>query len=118
MDPRHLQKYRWRLLHPWPLIGGWLQRRAARALAVDGSPAALQVLADVLILTKDPNTWELARQTLAPLDSQAAVDALAFAWARSRHPDLCEMVSRRGLLPSRPPEVRLLVALKLKRRDT
>jgi hypothetical protein len=115
MHAKYLNRYRWRLLHRLPLIGGWLQGRAARALAADGSPAALQVLADVFVVSKDPRVRELARQTLARLDSQAAVDAIAFAWTVSRNADLGEMLRARGLLPSRPPEVRLLVALKLGR---
>ena len=36
MDAKHLDKYRGRLFHRVPLVGGWLQRRAARALAADG----------------------------------------------------------------------------------
>ena len=48
MDARQLDRYRWRLFHRLPLIGGWLQRRAARALAADRSVPALQVLAEAL----------------------------------------------------------------------
>src|SRR5947209_5726603 len=115
MDPRTLEKYRRRLFHRWPLVGGWLQRRAARALAADGSPAAVQALAEALAHSTDPPGRALARETLARLDSQAAVDGIAFAWAVSRHPDLQNLLLRRGVLPSGPPEVRLLAALKLGR---
>jgi WD40 repeat protein len=64
MEPRDLERCRRRLSSRWPLLGGWLRRRAATALARDGSPAAVGLLADA-VLQGDVGLRELALGALA-----------------------------------------------------
>lgn len=117
MDAWRLAKCRQRLNHRLPLIGGWLQRRAVRALADDGSPAALEVLTTAVTHGRDELGRERAIEALGRLDSQNCVDAVARAWAATRNWHLEGLLRQRGLLPGAPPEVRLLAALKLGRQD-
>jgi len=46
MNAKQLEKHQRRLYSRVPLIGGWLRRRAAETLARDGSPGAVQALAE------------------------------------------------------------------------
>ncbi|HZY89528.1 MAG TPA: hypothetical protein VFE78_32195, partial [Gemmataceae bacterium] len=117
MDAWRLAKCRQRLHHRLPLIGGWLQRRAVRALVADGSPAALDVLTTTVAQGPDELGRARALEALGRLDSQNGVDAVARAWAATRHPQLEGLLRQRGVLPGAPPAVRLLTALKLSRHD-
>jgi WD40 repeat protein len=117
VDAWRLAKCRQRLHHRLPLIGGWLQRRAVRALVADGSPAALDVLTTTVAQGPDELGRARALEALGRLDSQNGVDAVARAWAATRHPQLEGLLRQRGVLPGAPPAVRLLTALKLSRHD-
>jgi hypothetical protein len=117
VEAGRLSRCRWRLYHHLPLIGGWLQRRAVRALVADGSPAALDVLTEAACQSPNERGRARALEALGRLDSQNGVDAVARAWAATRNPQLEGLLRQRGVLPSGPPEVRLLAGLKLGRYD-
>src|SRR4051794_29707888 len=108
-----LERSRKRLNNRWPLIGGWLRRRAARALVAQGSPEALLILARALAGHFDPDVRQIARGLFEQRADTPAIDALAQAWFEARGPDLAYLLGQHGSLPTGPPEVRALVALKL-----
>jgi hypothetical protein len=110
-----LRLYCWLLFRRIPLVGGWLRRWAARSLARQGSAQAVHALANALVHGKDPRLCALARKTLAGLQGAVATNALGLFWAATRHPELEALLRGRENLPANPPEVRLLVALKLGR---
>src|SRR5262249_21765886 len=113
MDARRLDKLHWRLHNRIPLLGGWLRRRAAQALANDGSPDALRTLIHAVILNSDERVRGVALDTLRAVMDPHRIDVLCFEWAASRHPDLTRLLLERRWLASQPTDVRLLTALKL-----
>src|SRR6516165_5007541 len=118
MDARALERYRWRLFNRLPLIGGWLRRGAARALARAGSTEAMRLLAQAVAVSPDAGLRRMAADILGRRDSQAAIDAVAVEWAQTRHPELEGLLCARGLPPSGPPGPRLLAALRLGQVET
>jgi HEAT repeat protein len=97
-----------------PLIGGWLRRRAARALERDGSPGAVWTLAEALARSDDERVRAIALDSIHNIDTEPQIDALCAAWAETRHPDLTALLTERGWVASAPEDVRVLSALKTK----
>jgi WD40 repeat protein len=64
MEPGRLERCRRRLYNRWPLLGRWLRRRTVKALGRDGSPEAVDLLADAAIAS-DRRLGELALAALA-----------------------------------------------------
>lgn len=109
---RELRDLRGRLYNRIPLIGGWLRRRAAQELARNGTPGAVQVLAEALIRSDDKQVRDLALERLRCLTAPPQVDALCAVWAKTRHPTLEKIVVEGGLAASKPADLKVLVALK------
>lgn len=120
MSPRYnfeIEQLRRRLYSETPLIGGWRRQRAARALADDGSTAAVRVLAEALTRSGDENVVGIALQTLRPLEDWRAISAACGIWAETRHPRLTSLLFENEWVASMPPEVKVLTALKVGRMD-
>lgn len=112
MDARRLEKCRQRLYSQMPLIGGWLRRRAARALAQDGSPEAVRALAETIARGDDPQVRAITLETLHRIQAPRYVDAACGVWAATRHDNLAQLLLEHGWVASAPAEVRVLTALK------
>ena len=111
MDSRRLQRLNQQLGSRAPLLGRWLRRRAAQALAADGTPEAVRALAEALAGTGDERVRDIARQALEQITGQEHVDAACDVWAHRRHAELAALLSRHRWIASAPPQVRVLTAL-------
>ena len=114
-DDSHITTLARRLYSRFPIIGRWIRRRAARALAQDLTPARVTALAEVTARGSDAEVRAIALEALAHLPDQACVDAFCAAWAATRQPGLAALMVERGWLATGPAAVRLLGALKLGR---
>ncbi len=102
---------RW-LKATWPLLGGYLRRRALRALEQRlGDPRSLPLLVAAL-LGPDPEVAHRAEVALRSLSLPAAVDALCALWADQRSGRLGQIVESCGYTAGQPAEVRVLSCLK------
>lgn len=102
MNPGQLQTCRRRLTSTLPLLGGWLRRRAIRALARDGSPAALRALASFVAEGEVPAARAEALTTIRRLardGSQAAQEALCRLVMDHDLPRVRELVLAAGYVP-------------------
>jgi hypothetical protein len=117
MATARLERLRWRLGNRLPLIGGWLRRRAVRALSEEGSAAAARVLAEARIDCADPNLTALLDDALNRITCPVARDAVCAVWARTREAGLAEHLRAWGYIATGPPRVRVLTALLLGRAE-
>ncbi|MBI3946288.1 MAG: hypothetical protein HY321_10245 [Armatimonadetes bacterium] len=115
MDPATLRRCRGRLTSRLPLLGGWIRRRAARALAADGSAGAAEALAEAVARTDDARVRSVALDFLGRTDCQACVDAACGVWAATRHPNLAALITIHGWVADAPLGVRVLTALAVGR---
>ena len=117
MNPSRLRKLQRRLYNRTPILGGWLRRRAARALVQDGSPEATQVLAEAVTRHEDARVREIAMTALRQLTTVKLIDAACKAWAETRHVELVALLKEKGWVATSPPAVRVLTALKQNREE-
>lgn len=117
MDSRHLQRLNRQLYSRAPLLGRWLRRRAAQALAADGTPEAVRALAEALSGNDDERVRDIAGQALEQLAGQEHVDAVCDVWAHRRHSALAALLSRHRWIASAPPQLRVLTALYVDQPD-
>jgi hypothetical protein len=75
MNARALGEYRRQLYSRVPMIGGWLRRQAAEALARDGSPAALEALAEAVTRSDDEQVQRIALEALRQWADQGRAEA-------------------------------------------
>jgi HEAT repeat protein len=86
------------------------------ALAQDGSPEAVRILAEAATsLDKNETAGAMAARALWNIHDQSAVDAVCAVWAATRHPGLVALLKQRGWVASEPTRVRVLTALKMDR---
>jgi hypothetical protein len=90
---------------------------AARALAVEGSAPATRLLARAYIESENREVRTIAREALKALDEWRAITAVCGIWAESRHPRLAALLALNKWVASRPPELKVLTALKVGRLD-
>jgi WD40 repeat protein len=97
-----MEPYRRRLRSRWPVIGGWLRRRAVRQLLEDGSAEAVQTLAGTAWRGDDSEVRAAALEALRELarqDNVAAQEALCRFVIHHVHPALQDEVVEAGYLP-------------------
>lgn len=114
MNSKRLSKLTNQLYNKVPLIGVFYQRRAARALAEDGSPKAYAALAHALAQHRDAKVLQLAEESIEKLSSQGGINAVCKVWADTRHERLERILLDHGWMATGPPEVEALTALKLR----
>jgi hypothetical protein len=107
-----LRQYERRLYDRTPLIGFLRRRRAAQALAEDGSMAAMRTLAEAVTRHEDPRVRTIARQALHRLEDWRGISAACEVWAETRHPELTALLLEKEWVASTPPAVKTLTALK------
>ncbi|MBI3946287.1 MAG: hypothetical protein HY321_10240, partial [Armatimonadetes bacterium] len=112
-----LARWQWRLRNGLPMIGRWLQRRAARALAAEGTPRAASALAEAVAYSDDVRVRSIALDFLGRADDQSSIDAACGVWAATRHSDLAALITSRGWVATAPLAVRVLTALAVGRID-
>jgi len=112
MNSKHLSTLTGRLYSRVPLVGIWLRRSAARALAKDASPKACAVLATALARHDDPQVLQTASELIDQLDNRACIDAVCGAWADTRHAQLESLILKHAWVATSPPAIRALTALK------
>ncbi|MBN2548050.1 MAG: WD40 repeat domain-containing protein [Anaerolineales bacterium] len=101
----------------FPLLGGWIRRRAAQRLASLASPQAIAILAEASTRHPDRRVVDIARQAIEQANQPAAIDAVCRVWASSRDAWLTKHITQNSLVARRPIEVRLLTALKTGQAD-
>lgn len=111
MTAAQLEKYRRRLKSRTPLIGGWLRRNAARALARDRDPRAVRLLAEELLVNTDQPMRDMILKLLGDVNRQGGIDQICEVWSHTRDPGLESMIVARGWVASEPIAVRVLSAL-------
>ncbi len=97
-----MEQYRRRLRSRWPLIGGWLRRRAVQQLREDGSAEAVQTLAGTAWRGDDPDVRTAALEALRDLardHNVTAQEALCRFVIHHAHPSLQDEVVAEGYLP-------------------
>jgi WD40 repeat protein len=118
MNIAELERLERQLDNRLPLIGGWVQRRAARKITQTAhsrqryTPQAVAALVRVVERRAAPQATDLAKHALSQLSHQPAIRAFCQAWADSRSQALEKILLHKGYLPSQPTYLRLLVALK------
>lgn len=112
MDKARLRRYQRWLENRWPFVGGWFRRWAARILAADGSPNAVQLLAEALVRSPDERVGAIAFGFMRGLESQPCIDAVCAVWSASRHEALESLIVGRRWAAAQPPALRVLTALK------
>ena len=102
MDARQLKECQKRLYSEAPLIGGWLRRRAAEALAraaESGEAEAAQALAKALTREPDRHVQYIATHALANLTHPAAMEAVCDVLVRADCAALREVAVAAGYAP-------------------
>jgi WD40 repeat protein len=102
MDLSEMEQYRRRLRSRWPLIGGWLRRRAVQQLRDTGSAEAVQTLAGTAWRGDDPEVRTAALEALRDLarqDNVAAQEVLCRFVIHHAHPSFQDEVVEAGYLP-------------------
>lgn len=115
MQSRQLKKLKSRLYASFPVLGGWLQTRAARALAREASPAAIQVLAEALEAHPNPGVRQIARQAIAGLKKGRSVDTVCEIWMHTRSAWLGDLIRERRWVAAAPAQARVYSALQCQR---
>jgi hypothetical protein len=115
MQSRQLKKLKSRLDASFPVLGGWLQTRAARSLARDASPAAIQALAEALETHPNPGVRQIARQAIASLKKGRSVDTVCEVWMRTRSAWLGDLIRERRWVAATPAPARVYSALQCRR---
>jgi hypothetical protein len=117
MATKRITKLQKRLCTRVSLIGTWLWRWAAKALAQDGSPEAVRALAEAVTCSSDTRVRAIALETLWHIEAQPAIDAVCGVWAATRHAALADVLTARAWVASAPLDVQVLTALKMQRRE-
>ena len=135
MNAKRLKKHQRRLYSRMPLIAERRWRQAAQALVEDGSPTAVQILAEAVTRHNDAQAQQVMVEALRrledqhcidavltwlttssqpparPLVHQRCIDAVCAVWAATRHTRLASLLTERGWVASAPAEVKVLSAL-------
>ncbi len=117
MNVWQLKRQQRNLYSQMPLLGGWLRRRAAEALARDDSVSAARVLAEAVTRSDDARVRSVALEALRQLRGWRTISAVCGVWADTRHADLSALLAECEWVASTPPEVKVLTALKVGRAD-
>jgi WD40 repeat protein len=112
MQSRQLKKLKSRLYASFPVLGGWLQSRAARSLARETSPAAIQILAEALEAHPNPGVRQIARRAIASLKKGRCVDTVCEVWMHTRSAWLGELIGKRRWVATAPLQARVYSALQ------
>jgi hypothetical protein len=115
MQSRQLDKLKHGLYSSFPLLGGWLQTRAARSLAGEASPSAIEVLAEALETHPNPGVRQIAREAVASLKKGRSVDIVCEVWMHTRSAWLGEMIRERRWVATSPAKARVYSALQCQR---
>ena len=115
ITPQNLQKIEERLYSELPIIGGGLRRQAAQALAQDGLPDAVRVLANAIARSNDRQVLAIALDALRQIKKQQCIDEVCGVWAVTRHKDLADLFVKKGWIASAPVSIKVLSALKVGR---
>ncbi len=94
-----------------PLLGGWLRRRSARALAKDGSPQAVRALAEAVVRSDDDRVKAIALAAVSGPMKAGGVDEVCAVWAATRNADLAALLTTREWVANDPADVKVLSAL-------
>ena len=117
MEARQLERLQRRLDSRLPLLGGWLRRRALRALAADSSPDTTRALLDAWRRSTDDAWGDCLLAAIRAFELSSCRDVVASAWAESRSPALLDLLTVWGHVAQGPPAVRVLTALQLGRAE-
>ncbi|MEB3827403.1 HEAT repeat domain-containing protein [Phormidium sp. CCY1219] len=118
MEPEQLRKLAAQLDSDVPMMGRWLRRQAAIALAREKTPETVKILAKALIESEDETVQAIATETLRQLEDPEQIDTVCGVWAIARDPKLTHLLLERGWVACNPLPVRLLAALKTAQFET
>lgn len=95
-----------------PLVGWWVQRRAANRLAKDPSNRSTLALAQAALNHADSGVRRVAQRAIERVSNQAGIDAVCMVWRQTRHPWLAKLITANSWVASKPDDVRILSALQ------
>ena len=99
----------------FPLLGGWMRRKAVRALGQllqQGDDYAAEILAEAVTSHEDNKVRRIAETMLGQITSQPCIDAVVAVWENTRHLALTTLLVTHDWVASTPVNVRVLSALK------
>jgi WD40 repeat protein len=99
----------------WPLLGGWIRRRAARDLTTHWYDEAVRLKAHVLAGHPDPEVVAIIREHLRAETRVSTRTLLCELWTETRSPALAELLHAWDWLPAKPLSLRVFCALLLDR---
>src|SRR5262245_58330643 len=111
MEAKQLDRCIRRLSCRWPLLGGWLRRRAARQLAEDGSPQAIGALTQTATETTEARLHVIVWEAVSRVQKEECIIAVCHVWANTRNPRLGALLFVRQWIPKNPVPLRVLTAL-------
>jgi dipeptidyl aminopeptidase/acylaminoacyl peptidase len=117
MEASRVETLERRLRSETPLVGSWLRRSAAQALAHDGSAEAIRVLAEAIVNHFDFAVRRLSATALHGLTSADAINAASAVWQETRHEALAAILCARAWQATSPLDLQVLTALKTGRRQ-
>lgn len=117
MDAKRLETCRRRLRSATPVVGPWLRRAAAQALAADNSAAAATLLGEALVTHSDSTVRGISAEALRRLQKPEAIDAACAVWEETRAEVLTALLRQKQWLATTPLELRVLTALKTGRQN-
>ncbi len=95
-----------------PLVGWWVQRRAANRLAKDPTNRSTLALAHAALNHTDSGVRRIAQRAIERVSNQAGIDAVCMVWRQTRHPWLAKLITANRWVASKPDDVRILSALQ------
>ncbi|MCP4538601.1 MAG: hypothetical protein GY832_15820 [Chloroflexi bacterium] len=113
MNATELKRHKRELYSRTPIVGRFIRQWAVEALVKDGSVGAVRMLAEAVVQSDDKRVRDIALDALRKLTEWRRVSAACAVWAELRHPDLTTLLMEREWVASKPPEVRVLTALKV-----
>ena len=109
---RDLEKWRAGLHATFPIVGPMRRRAALEALEKNrNDPAVIPLLVEASGLA-DQDVADRARQALAGLEAQPAIDALCALWAKGRDERLGAIIAEKQYIASQPARLNMLSGLK------
>jgi hypothetical protein len=95
-----------------PLVGWWVQRRAASRLAKDPTNRSTLALAQAALNHADSGVRRIAQRSIERVSNQASIDAVCHVWRQTRHPWLAKLITANSWIAAKPDDLRVLSALQ------
>ncbi len=115
MEVHDLELLKARLYNDIPLLGSWLRRKTVKALAElvqQDNARVADMLAELVIESRDKKVCRIAEQALNQVTSQDCINAIAARWLETRHLGLTTMLVEHQWVASEPLKAYVFTSLK------